>query len=111
MEGGFLKQPHVLVSSSFPGPDGCHVECVAVGKSEKWLAEAVTGRHVSSRCLGRCGVFDEMRQKFTERLVFCPRGSGDDLMAGLDYEDDDSAVSTPRPRKKRMGRSRRGARA
>ena len=103
MEGGFLKQPHVLGSIFYPGPDGCDVECLAISKTAKWLAEAVTGRHVSQRCMGRCTVFDEMRQKVLDRPVLCPHGSGDDLVAGLGYEDDDAVVSTPRSRKRRRG--------
>ena len=88
-------------TNCFPGPDGRDVECVQVGKSEGWLAEAVTGRHVSSRCLGRTGVFDEMRTKFNEELAMGTHGGGVDLMAGLDYNDEDAGVATPRPRKKR----------
>ena len=104
MEGGFLKQPHVLAAETFPGDDGRDTLCVQVGKSEGWLAEAVTGKHVSARSLGRSGIFDEMRQKFTEKgQVTCTHGSGADPMAELGYGDDDAAVSTPRPRKRRRG--------
>ena len=100
MEGGFLKQPHVFGSIFYPGPDGCDVECVAIGKTERWLAEAVTGRHVSARCLGRCVVFDEIRSKCWEYPVLPvlgTHGCGDTMMAGLDYQDDVPAVSTPLP--------------
>ena len=69
VEGGFLKQPHVLRTCRISGPDEGDVECVAIGKTERWLAEAVTGRHVSARCLGRCVVFDEIRSKCWEYPV------------------------------------------
>ena len=67
VKGGYLKQPRVLDAESFPGVDGRDVQCVQVGKSEGWLAEAVTGKHVSTRSLGRTGVFDEMRRQFTAK--------------------------------------------
>ena len=105
VEGGFLKQPHVLRTCRISGPDEGDVECVAIGKTERWLAEAVTGRHVSARCLGRCVVFDEIRSKCWEYPVLPvlgTHGCGDHMMAGLDYEDDGPAVSTPLPHKKRQ---------
>ena len=77
VEGGYLKQPHVLAAESFRADDGRDIQCVAVGKSEGWLAEAVTGKHVNARSLSRNGVFEEMRQKFTQKgQVTCIHGSG-----------------------------------
>ena len=102
VEGGYLKEPHVVRTCLLTGPDECDVECVVIGKTEKWLAEAVTGKHVSFRCLGRSVVFDEIRSKCLEKPllpVLRTHGRGDDMMDGLDYEDDLPAVSTPIRRK------------
>ena len=81
---------------------GGDVECVVIGKTEKWLAEAVTGKHVSHRCLARCVVFEEIRSKCLDQPllpVLGTCGRGDDMMDGLEYEDDLPAVSTPTRRK------------
>ena len=84
LEGGFLTQPHVIASCSFPGSDGRDVECVAVGKTEGWLAEAATGRHVSTRVLGNSNVFKKMREQFM-RLESGTCGCGGDGMDELAY--------------------------
>lgn len=103
IEGGYLKQPHVLPTETFPGDDGRDILCVQVGKSEGWLAEAVTGKHVSARSMNRTNVFEEMREKFAEKRQFIGTcGSGGDIMADLGYEDDSAAECSTPSRKRRQ---------
>ena len=104
VEGGYLRVPRVLVVAAFPGDDGEDIRCTRVGKSESWLAEAVTGKHVSTRSLNRTSVFDTMRQKASQKPAsVSTRGSGGDLMSELVYEDAAMvACHTPVRKKRRV---------
>ena len=97
VEGGYLRQARPIYTEVFRGDGGRDGVFTSVGKTEGWLAEAVTGKHVSTRCLHRTSIFEDMRAKALHEKYRVA-----DRMSDLAYEDDSAMpCETPRRKKRR----------
>ena len=110
MEGGYLKAPRAVSCETFAWSDKKEEKFTPVSKSEPWLVEAVASKHVTTRCLKRSTVFQDLRQaalRSTGDSTFAPTAVGQDRrLAALHYDEDveDQVVSTPVPKKRRQAK-------
>ena len=103
VEGGYLRHPHVLAVENFHTARGEKVVCVQISKSEGWLAEAVTGKHVSARSLNRSQLFDDLRSKY--EAAESQHQTQSDLMSALGYDEEATPKTPPRKRRCRAVRT------
>ena len=96
---------------TFAWPDARQESFTPVGKSEPWLIEAVAAKHVTSRCLKRSTVFQDLRTAALPcgaQVSGAPAAAGQDpRLAALQYDEDaeeEQMVRTPVCKSKRKAK-------
>ena len=94
--GGYLKGPRAVSSATFTWPNGKEEGFTPMSKSEPWLVEAVAAKHVTSRCLRRTTIFQDLRADTEKKRAPTPVVE-DPRLAALHYDEDteEKIVATP----------------
>ena len=100
-----MRGPRAVTAETFAVPGGQDARFTPVSKSEAWLAEATAAKHVSSRCLKRTTVFEDLRQQAEQvagQHLREAQTAPDQRMAALAFDDDrDEELRTPVRKRRR----------